>query len=150
MSESRAEMANGDRRPALPAGWYAAAPAGEEEIARLRGATPIVLPQHYLDFLRMSNGGEGEIRGRYVSLWQAEEVMSLNEAYGILRYLPGALAIGTDGGDYAYIFDGRREELMPPVLEVELGSLGLAFNATKLVATSIEELLDMIWPDDTR
>lgn len=134
-------MSDAGRSLRLPAGWYGAAAAEEETIGRLVQWSSVPLPPRYLEFLRVSNGGEGTVNGRYVSLWPAEDIGPLNTAYGITHFLPRSLAIGTDGGDYAYVLDGRDEQAGIPVLEIELGSLALAYAVAERIASSFEELV---------
>lgn len=56
-------------------------------------------------FLARSNGGEGFIGERYVSLWKAEELMTHNLSYKVAEFFPNFFFIGSDGGGEAYAFD---------------------------------------------
>ncbi len=79
--------------------WTRRAPAADSVVEQLAAALP-ELPPDYLAFLRLSNGGEGELGvgpGRF-SLWPAEEVAQLNAAYKVAEFLRGFIAFGTDGG----------------------------------------------------
>jgi len=80
-------------------------------------------PASYIKFMRLSNGGEGFIGERYVSLWRCEDVPQYNRDYGIRKYLTEEfIAFGTDGGGEGYCFDHRRPG-EPQVVRFALSSL---------------------------
>jgi hypothetical protein len=64
----------------------------------------VALPIDYKQFLLKSNGGEGFIGNKYLMLWRAEELESLNEGYEIAIYAPGLLIFGSNGGGEGYAF----------------------------------------------
>jgi hypothetical protein len=81
------------------------APASTKQIAELQAAVG-QLPQAYVAFLLESNGAEWGVtdtEGDCLAMWSAADVLELNEAYQVQRYLPSALAIGSDGGDDALL-----------------------------------------------
>jgi hypothetical protein len=71
---------------------------------------PKDIPQSYIDFLKYSNGAEGELaNGSYVELWKAEELQDLNDEYKTKEFVPGLFFIGSDGGDEAIGIDLRED-----------------------------------------
>lgn len=87
-------------------------PASEESINNLVLNAGPALPEKYLDFLRFTNGGEGElgIDPWYFQVWPAEEVIDSNRNYGVQEYIPGFFAFGTNGGGELLAFDMRHED----------------------------------------
>ncbi len=116
--------------PTPPAGIFKTtkSPASEGELAGLVAGSGGLLPASYLAFLRQSNGAEdcaGDEGGECLALWSAGEIGGLNEAYGIPRYAPEFLAIGSDGGGDAVGFD-RAASLDPekwPDVRIGFGNL---------------------------
>jgi hypothetical protein len=74
------------------------------------------LPREYVEFLKMSNGGEGFLGNSYVILWRIEDLFTLNRAYEVSKYIPGLLIFGSNGGGEAYGFDTRNSQW--PIVEV--------------------------------
>lgn len=89
--------------------WNRAAPADSEALDRLRASLSLELPDDYIAFLAISNGGEGDLQVEpgWFQLWSAEQIPELNAAYGVEEFLPGFLGIGSDGGDTMFAFDTR-------------------------------------------
>lgn len=70
------------------------------------------LPDGYVQFLQLANGGEGFIGpNAYVILWRLEELLEMNEAYQVAEYAPGLFLFGSDGGGEAFAFDRRSDTL---------------------------------------
>lgn len=84
-------------------------PALENNIKKVEELLSINFPQEYYDFLLISNGGEGAIGQSYLVLWKIEDLIELNDAYGVEEFAPGLLIIGSDGGDTAYCIDIRSD-----------------------------------------
>ncbi len=88
------------------------------------------LPDAYLALLRETNGAEWAIHdapgsGDCLRIWCAEEVAEYNEGYGIQKWLPETMALGSDGGDDAILLD-RAASTDPncwPVIRVGFGAL---------------------------
>lgn len=87
--------------------WFAGKPASEDAIADLIRAFAFDLPPAYLDFLRLSNGGLGElgIDPLILCLWPAEEVVALNDGYEMAEYLPNFLAFADNSSTEVLAFD---------------------------------------------
>ena len=96
--------------PNPDAPWTREPPAAAAAVEQLAAALP-ELPPDYLAFLRLSNGGEGDLGTApgWFSLWPAEEVAELNAAYEVPDFLPGFVAFGSDGGGEMLAFgaDGQ-------------------------------------------
>lgn len=94
------------------ADWTREPPASEEAIQRLAKGAGVPLPEEYLDFLRFSDGGEGEL-GIYpwwFRLYPAEEVLDANRDYSYgLDDLPGYFVFGNNGGLELYVFNTNEE-----------------------------------------
>lgn len=83
-------------------------PAPIEEIENAEKALGVSLPASYREFLKTSNGAEGNIGEEfYLMLWKVEDLAELNEAYGVDEFAGGLLLIGSDGADTAFGFDKR-------------------------------------------
>ena len=97
--------------------WSAPPPASEGKLATLVAEAPSALPTAYVEHLRESNVGEGElgIEPGWVSIWPAEAVWKQNEAYGIAKNVPGRLGFGSSGGEIL-AFDVRGTQPWPIVI----------------------------------
>jgi hypothetical protein len=95
-----------------PADWSREAPATEDTIQGLIRDTGIDFPEEYLNLLRYSNGGEGElgVDPLWFSIYPVEEVVELNRRYDIESYLPGYFAFGSNMGGEALLFDTKESK----------------------------------------
>ena len=92
----------------------------------------------YLDFMMISNGGEGFIGpNSYLRLWKIEELSSMNDGYETADQLPDCLLFGTDGGDEAFAFDMRTSQ----VKIVQLPFLGMEWEHAWLLSDSFHGFL---------
>jgi hypothetical protein len=104
--------------------WNQMPPASELTIQQLASACDFVLPTSYLNFLRQSNGGEGElsIAPGWLQLWPAEEVISANEEYHVPEFISGYFAFGGSGGGELIVFrvveDQAQEIYMIPCISM--------------------------------
>jgi len=100
------------------------------------------LPGDYVEFLKLGNGGEGFVgASEYLILWGAEELVSMNEAYEVQKYVPGLLLFGSNGGGEAYGFDTRS----PEWLVVRVPFVGMDWNLAQFVSTSFTALLKRLY-----
>lgn len=84
--------------------------ANDAAILSIRAYMGRYLPDDYEEVLHYTDGGEGQLRESvYISLWSAEDVLKLNEEKDIQKYVPGVLAIGSNGGDLYYGIDLRKD-----------------------------------------
>ena len=79
--------------------------ASADGVASLRERFPN-LPADYFSFLRHSDGGEGfvGVQPGYFQLWRATEVAQYSAESQVQEYLPGYLAVGSNGGGELYVF----------------------------------------------
>lgn len=84
-------------------------PASEAALRLLVDESAFALPSAYVQFLRRSNGYEGEIdmEPGYLILWKAEEIHQLNRDYEVLKWAPGFCGFGSNGGGELIVFDFR-------------------------------------------
>ncbi len=89
--------------------WQREPPAEEHELQKLIEQCGIELPNAYLDLLRYSNGGEGElgIEPGWFQLWPVEEVIALNQSYEVQTNIPAFWGFGSSGGGELLAFDVR-------------------------------------------
>jgi hypothetical protein len=122
--------------------WRSAPPPADEAvIGAMAAAAGMDLPLDYLDFFRSADGGEGDLAvppGRF-HIWPVERMLALNREYGVQRFLPGFLGIGTDGGDNLLAFDTRTQPPWPVVMLPRIPldaskAVQVAQNFTELVA----------------
>lgn len=80
--------------------WRGDSPASEAAIQQLLTDCDLELPAAYLDQLRRSNGGEGDLalEPGWVSFWPAEEVVAFNKEYEVEENIPGFFGFGSNGG----------------------------------------------------
>ena len=85
--------------------------ASADRIAGLISWLGHEIPGAYRDLLAETDGAEtwwdaaDDRNSESLVLWSTGEIPGLNEAYEIGRYLPGVVAIGSDGGDDAIVLD---------------------------------------------
>lgn len=98
--------------------WSRCQPAPESDLAALRANVSDSLPSSYFEFLRLSNGGEGElgVEPGWFRIWPASEVLSANKAYEIPSVLPGYLGFGSSGGGELLAF--RLDRPDPPIVMI--------------------------------
>lgn len=95
--------------------WTGNAPATEEAIRELLNWAVVDLPKDYIEFFRVTDGGDGEFAcyPEYVRLWPAAKVIDFNEGYEIQKWLPGIIGIGDNGGCDFVAFDTTSGEPYP-------------------------------------
>jgi hypothetical protein len=83
----------------------------EDDMVKICAELECTLPDDYLDFMRLSNGGVGMVRDSYIDIYPLTDLRLINEQYHVTQYAPGLLIFGTDGGDEAFGFDYRTSNL---------------------------------------
>ena len=93
----------------LAGDWTRKPPAEELAIRNLLAGCKQTLPGDYLSFLRLSNGGEGElsIKPWWFQMWPAEELVQTNHDYNVQESIPGFIGFGSSGGGELFAFDTR-------------------------------------------
>ena len=82
------------------------APAAASVIESLTQSCPFALPPEYIELLRITNGGEGEltIDPWWFQLWPAQEVSIYNDGYKVAEFHPGFWGFGSSGGGVMLAF----------------------------------------------
>jgi len=83
--------------------WHSNPPVDLVSMATTLEKINNVLPKDYLDFLKWSNGGEGDTGSNHFTFWKIEELQDLNLIYDIESFLPGAVAFGDDGSNIIFL-----------------------------------------------
>ena len=112
-------------------------PAPSLDIERLRQRCP-KLPTDYFAFLSRSNGGEGfvGISPGYFQLWPAHEIDL--STYELNVYLPGYIAVGSNGGGELYVF---ATEGIPAGFFM-VPAVGMKPDTLRLVTSTFEEFVN--------
>jgi hypothetical protein len=100
----------------------------------------IRFPADYVDFLKTSNGAEGNIGQSYIMLWSLEDIVTLNEAYAVNEFAPGLLIIGSDGGGTAYAFDLRTEQMQL----VEVPFIGMSLDEIRVLSNTFDGFINYL------
>jgi hypothetical protein len=107
-------------------------PATSEAITAFERTTSKQLPGEYVDFLKITDGGEGFVGKAYVILWGVGELVSMNQGYAVENYVPGLLIFGSDGGGEAFGFDTRN----PQWPTVQVPFVGMEWALAQPIAAS--------------
>ena len=96
----------------LGTSWQPEPPAEPSAIEALPSESGLDLPEDYLQFLRFSNGGEGElgVKPGWFQLWPTEEVIGLNKGYEVQKWVAGFFGFGSNGGGELLAFDTRKPQ----------------------------------------
>lgn len=86
----------------------------------------VVLPKDYVAFMKIHNGGEGDIGETWLILYPLEELQEINDDYEIEEFLPGHIIIGSNGGGELYGIDNKGNYFNVPALidEEDISLLG--------------------------
>jgi len=123
--------------------WLLAPPASEGSITSSVVQIGFDLPSDYLDFLRVSNGGCGDIPVQpwgFDSLWGIEELADCNRDYEVAKYCPGFFGIGSSGGGEMFAFDMRSSQ---PWRIVVIPFIGMEPSAALPVAPDFRSFVEM-------
>lgn len=95
-------------------------------------------PKEYVEFLKLTNGGEGFIgKNSYAILWSVQELHTMDCSYEVQKYVPGLLLFGSNGAGEAYGFDRRTPQL--PIVSVPF--VGMPWNLAQTVGSSFNDFL---------
>lgn len=115
--------------------------APESVLKKLQLDLGISLPFEYVDFLVDCNGAEGDIGSSYLVLWPVEEIILLNEEFGVHEFAPGLLLFGSDGGGEGYAFDTR----LNPMPVVEVPFVGMDHKYARMCGQTFTEFLEFLY-----
>jgi hypothetical protein len=111
-------------------------------IAESEAELGLKLPDEYVAFLRVTNGGEGCIgKNEYAIFWKAEELAPLNRVYKVQKYAPGFLIFGGNGGGEAYGFDTRTEAW--PIVRSPFA--GISWTEARPIGESFAAFLKLLY-----
>jgi hypothetical protein len=116
-------------------------PAQDEDIFTFENETNGKLPTDYVEFLKISNGGEGFIGENYIILWGVDELVSMNRSYEVQINSPGLLVFGSDGGGEAYGFDMRN----PQWLIVKVPFIAMIWKDARPISDSFRGFLELLY-----
>lgn len=68
-------------------------PAEENRVRKAEIELGVKFPSDYIEFISFSNGAEGSIGENYLILWSIDEIIELNEAYGVNDFAKGIICI---------------------------------------------------------
>ena len=114
--------------------------ASEIAIAEAEEQFGLKLPAEYVQFLKLTDGGEGFIGGQYAILLAVEELHSTNQDCEFMKYMPGFLGFGSNGGGEAYGFDTR--DPLRPVVQVPF--IGAAWKDASPLGESFNSFLEKL------
>lgn len=94
---------------AMNNGWQPKAGAAHEELAKLATASGPTLPEDYLAFLRVSNGGQGplSVDPLWLILDSADSVADALNDSTFTEFFPGLIVIGSNGAGEGVALDFR-------------------------------------------
>jgi SMI1-KNR4 cell-wall len=122
--------------------WRSAPAASVVALSELRLAAPVVLPESYFEFLRFSNGGEGDlgVEPGWFAPWPAEDVIRNNLGYGVARSVPWLFGFGSNGGGEMFGFDCRSASEIQIVM---VPFIGMDSESVATVAANFEQFLSL-------
>ena len=96
-------------------------------------------PPDYLEFMRMTNGGEGFLSdGFYIMLWRFEDLIEFNKMYNVKEFAPNLFLIGSDGSDTAFGLQKSNSNF------VEVPFIGLSDNEAVAKGENFVDLLNSL------
>ena len=96
---------------------YVGKGASEETLNRMMEVVGYRLPEDYLEFMRETNGYNGEVGPLgYVCIWPVEEIAETNMANHFREWVPGLVLFGSNEGGEYFAFDMRNSP--PNVVKV--------------------------------
>jgi len=97
--------------------WRKVQGASEQDISELRKVLPFEPPAEYLDFLRFSNGGEGELAldPLWFQLFEVAFAIKLWQDRNYRNEYPDYFIFGSNGGLESIAFDMSQAEPWPIV-----------------------------------
>ena len=117
-------------------------PSNPLEINKTQDKLKIKFPEQYKKFLLSHNGAEGSIgENSYLVIWSIEDIISLNEEYGVFEFTPEILYFGSDGGDMAYAFDRRNSAVK--IVEIPFESISV--NDAVTLSDDFDDFIKLIY-----
>lgn len=90
-------------------GWQSKEGAASEDLAKLVAASKIALPEDYLSFLRVSNGGQGPlpVEPFWLALDSVNTVTDTLAVGTFTEFFPSFIVIGSNGAGEGIAFNFR-------------------------------------------
>ncbi|HJY87081.1 MAG TPA: SMI1/KNR4 family protein [Candidatus Acidoferrales bacterium] len=114
--------------------------ATESALSAAAVSLGIELPEDYVSFLRLHDGGEGFVGQNYLVLFRAKELYQFNQEYESARYAPGLVLFGSDGSGEGYAFDTRSRA--QPIVMVPF--VGMDLRYARPTASSFTDFLQKL------
>ncbi len=122
--------------------WSRKEPASEAEIAYLKSSVEVQLPAAYIDLLRVSNGGEGELAlaPLWFQLFDIAFAIELACDHFYVSEFEGLFFFGSNGGLESVAFDMR----CPPPWPVVMVDCIAGVDSAEQIAKDISEFIAAI------
>jgi hypothetical protein len=122
--------------------WRKMDGASERQITELKSALPVELPAEYLEFLRYSNGGEGELslEPLWFQLFDVAFAIQLWQDENYRREYSDLFFFGSNGGLESIAFDMSSPKPWPIVTVDCIAGLDSAHR----ISGSIEEFIERV------
>lgn len=123
--------------------WTKKTGASPEELAKLVEEFPEGIPKLYLEYLKESNGGEGNYPYflPWIRLWPTDQILVENIDYQLPEYAPGYIAIGSCCAEEELVLLRKVMDVDSPVYAVNAVSVGDE-DDNILLAESIKTFLE--------
>jgi len=115
--------------------------ASKDALSKLK---TLNLPADFLSIYSGLNGGEGFVGEDYLILWKAEDLVTFNEEYEVVKYAPGIFLFGSNGGGEGFGFDTRSKLYTV----VEIPFIGMDLQYVSLIADSFTQFLEKMKASD--
>ncbi|OYY48732.1 MAG: hypothetical protein B7X95_09615 [Methylophilaceae bacterium 17-44-8] len=122
--------------------WRKVDGASQPHIAELESALPFEPPAEYIEFLRYSNGGEGELalEPLWFQLFDVAFAIQLWQDDKYRREYPDLFFFGSNGGLESIAFDMSCPKPWPIVMVDSIAGL----DSARRISRSIEEFIERV------
>ena len=120
-------------------------PVEETAIRKLVAESGLELPEEYLSFLKLSNGGELNAESGHFHLYPAEEVIQANLDLRVQEFLPGFFIFGGDGANELLAFNMREPEARKVYV---VPMIGMGEEDAVMIADSFKSFIAGASPPD--
>jgi hypothetical protein len=122
--------------------WRKAEGASEQEIASLLKVLPFKPPDEYLEFLRFSNGGEGELEldPCWFQLFEVAIAIQLWQDQSYRDPYPDLFFFGSNGGMESIAFDMSQPEPWPIVMIDDVAGIESARQISLNIQSFIQKV----------
>ncbi len=114
-------------------------PASKDVISETETILGVTLPQDLRSLLLVSNGLAADIGDLSIYLWSAKEIVELTQDYGIDRYVPGMIMIGSNTNLKCFCLDYRMPDKTPVLCCMPWGDIDP--GTVQFVANSLTDFV---------